>query len=120
MDKEKTKRYVDQYYLDHHETILLRHRKWNKDNAQKLRRRRQSRQHFINGIKEITGCQYCGKMNLPFRELYFHHRTGNKDKKFGIGPANHSWQKLIEEIEKCDILCASCHSTLHYRLGNES
>ena len=47
--------------------------------------------------------------------LDFHHKDGTKksdriSKMVGRVP----WKRLLEEIEKCDILCANCHRKLHY------
>lgn len=48
--------------------------------------------------------------------LHFHHRDPSKkeyliSKMVGNGM---SWEKILEEIEKCDILCANCHAKEHY------
>jgi hypothetical protein len=34
------------------------------------------------------------------------------DKEFNIGPnlVNRSWKSVLAEIEKCDVVCANCHS----------
>ena len=43
----------------------------------------------------------------------FHHKNSNK-KDFLIGNvANKSWDKIKEELKKCDLLCANCHAIKH-------
>jgi hypothetical protein len=42
----------------------------------------------------------------------FHHKSGLKD--FNIGSAaNKSWEVVLKEIEKCELLCAICHRIEH-------
>jgi hypothetical protein len=53
-------------------------------------------------------CIRCGQSNP--HALEFHHARGNKEAEvsrlIGLGS---SLDRLIAEIEKCDVLCASCH-----------
>lgn len=47
--------------------------------------------------------------------LEFHHIDPTQ-KEFGIGAARGSiinWNKLVEEVKKCVILCANCHREIH-------
>ena len=63
-------------------------------------------------IKEAQGCMICG-YNEDGSRLHFHHRD-KSTKLFSIG---NCWtlgrQRIQEEIDKCDLLCASCHTTHH-------
>jgi predicted HNH restriction endonuclease len=63
---------------------------------------------FVNSYK--TKCAQCG-MDHPGC-LVFHHRNP-ADKKFSI-------QNAVAEIAKCDILCANCHSILHWDERNSN
>lgn len=50
--------------------------------------------------------------------LQFHHRNPD-DKSFEIAGAvsrGVSWGIILEEIKKCDVLCANCHAKLHWHL----
>lgn len=58
-------------------------------------------------------CSVCGEGRLP--TLDFHHRNpedkdGNVTKILNSG---YSWEVVLAEIEKCDVLCANCHRILH-------
>jgi hypothetical protein len=58
-------------------------------------------------------CQICG-YNKCLRALTFHHRDPTQ-KSFALDIrilASKSWETLISEIEKCDLLCANCHSEI--------
>jgi len=62
-------------------------------------------------VKLLQGrcCQTCGFDNIV--TLEFHHRNPD-DKLMCVSDMlarNHSWAKILLEIEKCDILCANCH-----------
>lgn len=53
-------------------------------------------------------CQDCGQ-TYPYYVMDFDHQ---RDKKFLVGRmvwSTTSMEKVREEIEKCDIVCANCH-----------
>lgn len=65
-------------------------------------------------IKKSLKCSNCGFDD--FRALQFHHRNP-KEKKFNVSTAigkGYGYDKIMTEIEKCDVLCANCHSILEY------
>lgn len=60
------------------------------------------------------GCKNCGyKKNIS--ALEFHHRDPTKKKIVldlkSLG--NNSMKTILEELDKCDLLCANCHRELH-------
>lgn len=61
-------------------------------------------------------CVVCGYGGKEKRcALDFHHRDPTT-KKFDIGvttSASIAWEKVVEEIEKCAVLCARCHREYH-------
>ena len=58
-------------------------------------------------------CQICG-YDRSVAALHFHHRNP-ATKKFNISHevGVEHWGALIEEVEKCDLLCANCHAETH-------
>ncbi len=57
-------------------------------------------------------CMKCGWQGNQ-AAFQFHHKNSNK-KDFLIGNvANKSWDKIKEELKKCDLLCANCHAIKH-------
>ncbi len=60
-------------------------------------------------------CEICGyKKN--YSVLSFHHLDPDK-KSFGIDLrqcSNRSWEALVNESQKCQLLCANCHLELHH------
>jgi len=53
-------------------------------------------------------CVECGERDIVVLE--FDHRT-QTTKKFDVMSATHghSWKTILEEIKKCDVVCANCH-----------
>ena len=60
-------------------------------------------------------CQICG-YNKCNRNLHFHHVDQNT-KEFSVGRYfSRRLQKVIEELNKCVLLCANCHGEVHDKL----
>lgn len=68
---------------------------------------------FIRDYKKDKSCVECGWKENP-QLLEFHHRDPS-NKRFGIPQmTNCNFQKIMEEISKCDLLCLNCHMVRHY------
>lgn len=80
------------------------------------KRRRKIRQKAI----EFLGgkCMKCG-YNKYQEVLEFHHRNPSK-KDFNILSKGYcrSWERVKNEIIKCDLLCANCHRETHVEIKN--
>ena len=63
-------------------------------------------------------CMTCGERD-PY-VLCCHHRNPNEKEK-GVSDLlrGRSLERLIAEIEKCDVLCCNCHVRLHRRLERQ-
>ncbi len=101
---------LTEFYKDKHTkdglTILC------KDCDKRYSRDRRSK---INVFKRF--CQICG-----YREttaLCFHHKDP-KTKSFEIGSSDYTYQKMLDEIAKCVVLCSNCHRTFHHYEHNPS
>ena len=78
------------------------------------RQREDDRRADLNEIKEAQGCMRCG-YNEEGSKLHFHHRDPST-KLFDVGKGIAlSPIRLQEEIDKCDLLCISCHSIVEPR-----
>jgi hypothetical protein len=57
-----------------------------------------------------TRCGYCAN----FAALEFHHASGRKDFQLDMRSlANRSWQAVLLEAGKCQLLCSNCHAEIH-------
>ncbi|WP_395144410.1 hypothetical protein [Armatimonas sp.] len=61
-------------------------------------------------------CALCG-YNRCVAALEFHHRD-SATKIFNLGKDNllKAWNVVLEEAQKCDLLCANCHRELEEKL----
>lgn len=64
------------------------------------------RAEYLVGLFSEQGCVDCGEddpLVLEFDHL--------KDKKFNItrGLRERSWEAVLDEIAKCEVVCANCH-----------
>lgn len=77
-----------------------------------MSRRYERGRTYLEGIKLQMGCQLCGEREVA--ALDFHHRN-ETEKDFNLsGIANSKpLDALRREVEKCVILCASCHRKVH-------
>lgn len=104
-NREAHRAYSRAYNERHRERIAAQKRDQYEKKATLLRR-----------LKTIVGCQKCG-----YREhhaaLHFHHRdpstkSGDPMTMF----TNRSMERVKAEIAKCDVLCANCHSIVHFEM----
>lgn len=89
-----------------------------KEFGKKWHREYQSKKRKLLGdwLAEIRSvpCKACGN-SFHFSGMDFHH-IDESSKSFSIqtNAANYSKEKLQEEIDKCIILCATCHRFYHW------
>ena len=78
------------------------------------------RQRKLDALEYKGGmkCSRCGFSELVPDCYAFHHRDpSKKDPSWGKMKTNNaSWEKLKQELDKCDVLCHNCHSIVHYEL----
>lgn len=70
------------------------------------------RRKKLEDLKSDLGCAACGI--TEGKVLQFHHRDRSQ-KKFTIGRSivRYSWENIMLEVFKCDVLCGNCHVMLH-------
>ena len=77
----------------------------NKVNGQKMHAKRRE---WLDQIKLQKGCADCGYNQHP-AALDFDHRDGEA-KLFNISARlTRSWDSILAEVNKCDVVCACCH-----------
>jgi len=74
------------------------------------------RNYIRKKLIEMKGgkCQYCNYCK-SIQALEFHHRNP-KTKLFklsGINLTSKPWKEILNELEKCDLLCANCHAEIN-------
>jgi hypothetical protein len=92
-------------------------KKWYEKNksltAQRSREARQRRREWYDSIMETKSCEKCGESDRAC--LDWHHTDPTvKEETVSFLLKNRSKQSILEEIDKCQCLCANCHRKLHY------
>lgn len=68
-------------------------------------------------LVELHGgeCVRCG-YSKSLAALHFHHTDDNKE--FSISRKGHtrSFERLVKEAEKCELICANCHAETHEQI----
>ena len=74
------------------------------------------RRKIMNHLKE-NGCAICG-YNDCVDALDFHH-TNPKDREFNVkvGSLNKNEELIVNELNKCILLCSNCHREIHSKEG---
>lgn len=77
--------------------------------------RSEKRREWARSLKDDKSCMYCRESFWACLE--FHHRE--KDgKEFNLSSAMYvrklGKDKILAEIEKCDVVCSNCHRKLHH------
>ncbi len=103
-DVRRAKEYQKEWCQQHKEEMIAKRKK------QKLR----IRNWFMN-YKNTLSCVDCGIDHLAV--LQFHHRD-RAEKSFTIADVVRnasSLRLIIEEINKCDVVCVNCHAKRHWK-----
>lgn len=64
---------------------------------------------IIQEYKASLGCRECGYDTDP-RALQFNHLRDKKKNVSDMISSDYGWKAIFEEIHKCEVLCANCHS----------
>jgi hypothetical protein len=67
------------------------------------------RRYIVARYKTLTGCTDCG-YNEDARALEFDHLPGTEKLGTVASMMYKSWEKIKQEIRKCEVVCANCHS----------
>lgn len=102
--KQCRNKYAKQHYRSH--------RRYYYDKS--ADRREQLRQQ-LEEYKRQLACEKCG-YNEYMCALDFHHIDDTKEINIS-DVCRHGWsfQRLLTEIQKCQVLCANCHRVIHCR-----
>jgi hypothetical protein len=124
-DPEADRQYHRQWYLAHRDSELEKSKQreqWTKSHKEVHRASQTKYKHaqrdLINDLKKTGTCIYCGVAD--WRVLDFHHIDPSQ-KKINLNMAwkqNIGRQAILDEIAKCELVCANCHRILHWEERN--
>ena len=99
-DKQKQKEAQQQYYQNKKELY-----------RSNLKENRKERTSFIQEIKKTKKCTVCGEDN--YLCLDFHHLKNKEDTLSAAARNCWTHERILLEIEKCEVVCANCHRKKH-------
>lgn len=74
---------------------------------------------YFSNLKLSRGCSICG-YNKCAKALEWHHvDSEDKDLEVSAFISKGNLVRALEEIEKCEVLCANCHREEHERLNRD-
>lgn len=104
--KEKQAVAARKYYLANRQTMIDRAKDFKKNMVQELR-------SYIQELKSTTVCADC-RNNYPYYVMQFDHVYGVKQFNIADTAKWTSKQRVLLEIEKCELVCANCHAERTY------
>lgn len=106
------------YSAKNYDKMTIEQKKsFNKKTAENIKERRHLRKKKLVQIygSKCIKCNYDNNLS----NLCFHHKDPNTKlfeiNAYSIGAK--PWDKLIEEANKCELLCFHCHNDIHYVHG---
>ena len=81
---------------------------------QRSEKRREEANRLLRSIKEESGCIDC-KVKYPYYKLDFDHVRGKKKDNLSRMIRWYSFDEVMEEVKKCDIVCSNCHRERTYQ-----
>jgi hypothetical protein len=71
----------------------------------------------IKAVNYLGGkCKICSTDNIF--HFTFHHRDKSEKEKTIGQLRSYRWSKILEELDKCDLVCRNCHEEIHYLENN--
>lgn len=85
-------------------------REWARKNSAKRRKARHTRKRDILSELKSKPCMDCGN-TFPVVCMDFDHRPGEEKLATVNDFVRKGWgiKKMLEEIDKCDLVCSNCH-----------
>lgn len=98
-------------YKDINKQKLANHESYIRNKNKVYKRKRldvKAKKEYINNLKNVP-CADCGVLYPPM-VMDFDHRDPNT-KVDGVANMiqGKGWKLLIEEVKKCEVICANCH-----------
>jgi hypothetical protein len=122
-NKKKLIEYSAQYKRNNNEKTRENQREYNKTwysknkelKIQQIKERQQKLREWLREYKENLSCEICGENHISC--IQFHHKD-MVTKEMSIADAiTRKWgiERILKEIEKCQVVCANCHFKIHYQ-----
>lgn len=109
-NKDGLERYCKECHREKNRNHYVANKETYKESARKFKHQKRE---WYQELKQTLKCESCGE-DKHWR-LSFHHKDDNKEDSVSqMVIKNRSKEIILEEIEKCQVLCHNCHSDVHY------
>jgi hypothetical protein len=83
----------------------------------RVAQRRKETIAWFKDFKSTLNCNRCSEDHVA--TLHFHHLDPNEKDEAVSKIIRKGWsiKRILEEISKCEVLCANCHAKEHYERG---
>lgn len=112
--------YYDGMYADPHDerAKAARRRHYEKNKEAYIARTRQRERELLEYVRTIKDqpCMDCGVRYNPWIMEFDHREPSEKIANINTIIASGNKKKLLEELEKCDVVCANCHRERTYKM----
>lgn len=127
--KSCKKNYSKSHYVTNIEKFKSSHKEWKSNNSHKINEynTKQSEKRTQLKMKAIEykggKCTDCGiSAHIDNRVIFDFHHKNPTDKEISLSSSSMiglEWDKICEELEKCELLCSNCHKLRHdhYKRG---
>lgn len=78
-------------------------------NAAATKRQRAKRRQYLFELKKGMSCVYCGETNPLVIDLDHVDRSTKRGVPSIMVTGGYKWQDVLDEIDKCQPVCANCH-----------
>lgn len=122
----RNKKYINGHNGRKYNNLTEYKRVWNKSHSEERQAYKSiyGRNRKIKLLLEKGGkCAMCGIEFDGENSAIFDFHHINKQVGFRLSTSNlvrYSWNKIIKEAEKCELLCSNCHRLLHYWESNQT
>ena len=107
---EKSNKASRKWKAANKERVKHTHREWVHARGGSAKYRRELYSDRLTALDELkdSPCNDCGK-KFPPVAMDFDHVQGEKTRTISYLVRNSTWEAVLEEIAKCELVCANCH-----------
>jgi hypothetical protein len=103
--------YLREWYKKNGERQRAKVNEYRLQNLMRIREKQNANLRLLDSVKAQLGCAHCQERDIDCLE--FHHTDPRTKTRELAQLCKHSRKRLLEELNKCVVLCANCHCKEH-------
>lgn len=112
---ERAKEASARYKAKNRDEVLRKAREYRQANKERINQKTKEERHAlkIRAIEHMGGlCKRCNGTFHP-ASYDFHHRENKEFALSGSSMRRRTWEQILAELAKCELLCSNCHRVEH-------